>query len=274
MKGLQIINLLDAIVYIANQNLIHGDIKPGNILVSNRDGRLRAFVGDFGLTGKSGGTPIFMAPEGLNKDSRIKVKTDLYSFAIMVLFLMFPAELAIKLLFLPIEENSEELTKNLSEFHLLLWIVNSVAADPEHRADFESWKVIIREMKTFDENWLKSRIDSEILERNGVDFGHLEKALEKEGGLYFYILDYFGYDIRSSKVNGNEAYKMSTAISKRQKLSLLQSLLQIGIITKGLYFDIFAALKYFFNSAFSRSRPRNRNYLLGLRYFDHASRFD
>ena len=62
-------------------------------------------MGDFGLTGKSGGTPIFMAPEGLDKDSRVVGKTDLYSFAIMVLFLMFPAELAIKFLFLPIEEN-------------------------------------------------------------------------------------------------------------------------------------------------------------------------
>merc|ERR1712135_156298 len=101
---------LDALIYIASKELIHGDIKPGNILVSTRDGRLRAFVGDFGLTGKSGGTSIFIAPEGLDKDSRIIGKTDLYSFAVTVLFLMFPAELAIKLLFLPIEENLEQLT--------------------------------------------------------------------------------------------------------------------------------------------------------------------
>ena len=87
--------------------MVHGDIKPGNILVSNRDGRLRAFVGDFGLTEKSGGTSIFMAPEGLNKNSRVVWKTDLYSFAIMVLFLMFPAELAIKLLFFPVSGNVE-----------------------------------------------------------------------------------------------------------------------------------------------------------------------
>ena len=78
-------------------------------------------------------------------------------------------------------------------------------------------------MKTFDENWLKSRIDYEILERDGVDYAHVNKALEKEGGLYFYILDYFGYDIRSSQVNENEAYKMSTAISQIQKLSFFHS---------------------------------------------------
>ena len=220
-------------IYIASEELIHGDIKPGNILVSKRDGRLRAFIGDFGLTGKSGGTSIFMAPEGLNKDSRIIGKTDLYSFAITVLFLMFPAELAINLLFLPIEENLICLRLSLSRFPLLRWIITSISIYPEKRINFDSWLVMIEEMKNFDKNWLKSRINSEILERNGVDFGHLNKALEKEGGLFFYILDYFGYDIRSSLVNENEAYKMSTAISQRQKLSLLESNSKIGNITQG-----------------------------------------
>ena len=213
----------DALIYIGSNDLIHGDIKPGNILVSKRDGRLRAFVGDFGLTGKSGGTPIYMAPEGFNKDSRMVEKTDLYSFAVMVLFLMFPAELAIKLLFLPIEENWEELTENLSRFPLLLSIIKSLVPDPDDRPDFESWKDMISKMKTFDEDWLRKRINSEILERNGVEFGHLNKALEKEGGLYFYILDYYGYDIRSSQVNENEWYNLSTAKSQMEKLSLPQS---------------------------------------------------
>ena len=213
--------------------MVHGDIKPGNILVSNRDDRLRAVVGDFGLTEKSGGTSIFMAPEGLNKDSRKVEKTDLYSFSLMVLFLIFPAELAIKLLFIPIEEKFEEFNESLSGFPLLLWIINSLVSDPEDRADFESWKVIIQEMKNFDKNWLTIRIDSEILEKNGVDFKYFHKALEKEGVLFFYIFDYFGYDIRSSRVNENEAYKMSTAISQIQKLSLLQSNLEIGNVTKG-----------------------------------------
>ena len=193
-------------------------------------------MGDFGLTEKSGGTPIFIAPEGLNKDSRVVGKTDIYSYAVMVLFLMFPAELAITLLFLPIEENWEELNESLSEFTLLLWIIKSLIPDPEDRVDFESWKVIIKEMKTFDKNCLRSPIDCEILEQNGLDLGHLNKALEKEGGLYFYILDYFGYDIRSSQVNENEAYKMSTAISQMQKLSMFQSNVEIQKISQGRFF--------------------------------------
>ena len=162
-------------------------------------------------------------------------RTDLYSFGVMVLFLMFPAELAIKLLFLPTKENWEQLNETLSEFPLLLWIINSLVPDPEDRANFESWKIIIQDMKNFSKNWLRSRITCEILEKNGVNFGHLNKALEKEGGLYFYIFDYFGYDIRSSQVNKNEAYKMSTAMSQMQKLSLLHSNEEIGNITKGFF---------------------------------------
>ena len=200
-------------------------------MVSNRDSHLRAAVGDFGLTGKSGGTSIFMAPEGLSKNSRIVGKTDLYSFAIMILFLMFPAELAIKLLFLPVDGKWEEFNESLSEFPLLLCIFKSLLPDPIERVDFDSWKVIIQGMKNFDKNWLTGRIKKEILEKNSVDLSPLIGVLEKESGIYFYILDYFGNDIRSSQVNENEAYNMSTAISQIQNLSLLQS--KIGMISKG-----------------------------------------
>ena len=173
-----------------------------------------------------------MAPEGLNKASRIVAKTDLYSFAMMVLFLMFPAELAIKLLFLPINEKWEVFNENLSEFPLLLWIFKSFLPDPLERVDFDSWEAIIKETKTFDKNWLTSRIEIEVLEENGVDLSPLKDVLEKESGIYFYILDYFGNDIRRSQVNENEAYEISTAISQSQNLSLLQSKVELGLISK------------------------------------------
>ena len=232
---------------MAGKDLIHGDIKPGNILVSNRDGRLRAFVADFGLTGKSGGTPIFMAPEGLKMNSRVVGKTDLYSFAIMVLFLMFPTELAIKLLFFPIFGNLELFSKSLSRFRLLNWIFKSLRTDPEARPDFDSWKIIIIfqfGMKNFDKKWLIEKIGSEILKKNGVDLRLLDKAVEKEGDLYFFILEHFGYDIRSSKVNDNEAYEISKAVSRMENLSLLPSNARLGTVSIGQFFKIFI-LKYY-----------------------------
>ena len=173
-------NFLDAIVYIANQNLIHGDIKPGNILVSNRDGRLRAFVGDYGLTGKSGGTPIYMAPEGLNKDSRIVGKTDLYSFGVLVLFLMFPVDLALKLLFVPISDDLEVLLQSLCRFPLLELMFKSLSSCPQKRAMPQNWSIVLKMMKFCDENLLIGKIKQENLEKKEVNLGLLDKAVEKE----------------------------------------------------------------------------------------------
>ena len=228
-------NFLGGIAYIATQNLIHGDIKPGNVLVSNRDGRLRAYVADFGLTGKSGGTPIFMAPEGLNTDSRIVVKTDLYSFAVMVLFLMFPAELAIKLLFFPMSGNILRLRLDVFRFPLIEWIFKILRSDPEKRVGFDNyqlWKNVVKNLKNFDENLLASKIS---MGEKQVTQSTLQKAVEEESGFYFFILDYFGYDIRSSKVNENNFYYLSMAISQKLKLSTVESNSNIGLISKGLF---------------------------------------
>ena len=190
-------------------------------------------MGDFGLTGKSGGTPIFMAPEGLNNDFRIIGKTDLYSFAVTVLFLMFPVDFALKLLFIPIAKNSDVLVEILSRFPLLFWIYVCLSSNPEARPDLENLNDLIEEIRKFDEKWLKGKITAEILEKNGIDLQLFNKGVENEGGFYFFILDHFGDDIRSSRVNENEAYKISTAISQVENLSLLQSKAQLTPISNG-----------------------------------------
>ena len=220
-------------MYISSQNQIHGDLKPGNILVSKRDGRLRAFVGDFGLTGKSGGTPRFMAPEGLDRDSRIVEKTDLYSFAVTVLYTMFSGDLAIKLLFFPIADNLDLIIKSLSRFPLLKCILESLRSDAKKRIDFNSWSIAIDDMKNFDENLLQKEISSEPLFEKGVDLKILNQNVEKEGGLNFYIHDHFGSDISSSKVTKNEAYKMSKALSNEENDSLSHSKRHHGTVSDG-----------------------------------------
>ena len=226
---------IDALIYIRRKDLIHGDIKPGNILISNRDGRLRAFVGDFGLTGKSGGTSIFVAPEGLNNNSRVFGKTDVYSFAVTVLFLLFPIDFALKLLFIPIGKNRDALVERLSRFPLLFWIKSCLSSNPEARPDLDNLDDLIEEIKKIDENWLKSKITAEILAKNGINLHLFNREVENEGGFYFFILDHFGYDVRSSQVNENEANKISTTISQIDKLSLLQSKAQLTPISKGIF---------------------------------------
>ena len=225
------LTLTDALLYISGQNQIHGDIKPGNILVSTQDSRLRAFIGDFGLTGKSGGTPRFMAPEGLDKNSRIVGKTDLYSFAVTVLFTMFSGDLAIKLLFFPIAENLDPFVKSLSRFPLLRCILESLRSDPETRIDFDSWSIAINDMKNLDKNLLMKKINSQALLENGVHLDILNQTVEKEGGLYFYILEHFGFEISSSKVNENEAYRLSKAISYIENDSMPHSKRDHGTVS-------------------------------------------
>ena len=185
-------------------------------MVSQRDGRLRAFLGDFGLTGKSGGTPIFMAPEGLDKDSRIIGKTDLYSFAITVLLLILPFDLAIKLLFIPIGENLGILNESLSRFQLLRCIFKSLRSDPKKRIGLDSWKNVLHNLIS-------------ALIRICRELDPLNKAVEKEAGINFYIQNYFGFDTSSGQLKENHAYKFSTAISQ------LQSKAQLGMISKGLF---------------------------------------
>jgi serine/threonine protein kinase len=70
-------------------NLVHRDLKPGNILV-NGDGK--AMVSDFGLVHAnqySAGTPAYMSPEQWRSDV-LDLRTDIYAYG-CVLFEMFTA---------------------------------------------------------------------------------------------------------------------------------------------------------------------------------------
>ena len=180
-------------------------------------------MGDFGLTGKSGGTSIFMAPEGLDKDSRIIEKTDLYSFAVTVLFLMFPVDLAMQLLFLPISKDLEIFLRSLFRFPLLDMIFKSLRYDPAKRVALQSWSSVLENMKKFDENMLVEKISSEDLERKGVVLDPLNKALINEGG---FVMD-------QNEVN-KKFWFMSKAVSHVQKLSSIYCDPKFSLLSKGI----------------------------------------
>ena len=86
------IQLADALDYAWNSHrMIHGDIKPGNLLIREGDGVVK--LADLGLARVSGSansgeimaTPMYVAPEVIEaRQEKIGVVSDIYSFAVML----------------------------------------------------------------------------------------------------------------------------------------------------------------------------------------------
>ena len=90
-----------AVQHAHQKGVIHRDLKPGNVLVSDLEGRLQIKIIDFGLAKAMGqkliqeslftdlgvvvGTPEFMAPEQADPDNLdVDTRADVYSLGVML----------------------------------------------------------------------------------------------------------------------------------------------------------------------------------------------
>ena len=128
---------------------------------------------------------------------------------------MFKTDFAIKMLYLPIAEDVRALRQSLSKFPLLRIIFETLQTAPEKRPNFQKWAEVLE--KTV---FKADKIAPEMLQNIGIKLGPLEMAEENEMGTIMEILQYFDFDIGSTRVNENEALPMTTAVSHFENLTL------------------------------------------------------
>jgi serine/threonine protein kinase len=88
--------MLDAVGYVHEQNLVHRDIKPSNFMLDKK-GRIKLM--DFGIakttdsnsaeytqtvTGMQMGTPMYMSPEQVKSTKEVTFSTDIYSLGVVL----------------------------------------------------------------------------------------------------------------------------------------------------------------------------------------------
>jgi serine/threonine-protein kinase len=90
-------DILRGLIDAHTAGIVHRDLKPSNVFLSEKGGRLRAFVLDFGVckmdgldherltgTGESIGTVAYMAPEQIRGAAKVDDRADLYAFGALV----------------------------------------------------------------------------------------------------------------------------------------------------------------------------------------------
>ena len=147
-----VIHVLDGLGYAHSQDIIHRDVKPGNVLIESHTNR--PIITDFGVarlsrhaertTSMIVGTPIYMPPEQI-VSSEVDCRADIYAAGIMLLEMLvskplFPGIRSAKELFnMKLKKKDDLFPQKPSEMNPTLHremdeiLLKAVSFDPESR---------------------------------------------------------------------------------------------------------------------------------------------
>lgn len=157
------IQACDAVHFAHEQHIIHRDIKPGNIIVTEDD---KVVITDFGLarqekaatlteSGALVGTPIYMSPEQvLAKRGGVDTRTDIYSLGVTLYQLAagrppFRAESTQKILNLILEEDPPPPRRLGQNVPRALRIISMKAMEKDPGARFQSAGEMADELRRY-----------------------------------------------------------------------------------------------------------------------------
>ncbi|HQG46851.1 MAG TPA: serine/threonine-protein kinase, partial [bacterium] len=120
------VQILHAVEYAHSRGVVHRDLKPGNILVSDEDQvkvmdfGIAKMMGDAGMTrtGAKLGTIYYMSPEQIRAQKDIDHRTDIYSLGMMLYEMLTGV--------LPLNSDTE------SDFEIMKQIIAEEWPDPIH----------------------------------------------------------------------------------------------------------------------------------------------
>jgi serine/threonine protein kinase len=145
-------------------------------------GNFTAKIGDFGMVYKKGGTPIYMAPEGLA--NRELEKTDIYSLGITMLLFLFERSLALRLLYHPYKADIRRSVLN-SRWALKL-IFGMISVDTSERLTIAKVSSLISKKKyngnkITDEDLHKAGEKIDDLSFENIHIDNIQSQLGKSG---------------------------------------------------------------------------------------------